>query len=369
MKIYYLDISTANRPEDLPLRQRYLYGPDIVFLGDRDGEHAINIGPLLTSSSEDRTVPIIQANLGENISRVMKERNDGILMIGNHYLAAAMIGAGMKFAFDPCDSQALYFRRRISPQLARTPLKIINSMRLFLHFRELERRILSYTSCFVTTGHADELYLRELYPAANVIRVGNGTNLIDEPTVAPKHDGRTIGFHGYMPWEPNHTAADVLTGKIADALVKLPGPPIRILVAGQGTPDRIQRRNGQNGVEICGFVENLGSWLGALTLYVMPMVLGAGVKNKLIEALAAGIPVLTNQRGAESLPAECQTAVGLVKNDQDWAPRIRDLLSRPDELERMRIDERKAALKHFDWRIHRQELHAVLELLRREKKL
>lgn len=368
MRIYYLDLP-PNRPENLHLRRRFLYGDDVVLLSDAKGEGVVDIGPVVQTKAGVLSAAVPCADLGDRVSRFLKQHGDGVLVVGSHRLAIAMIGAGVPFAFDPTDSNALFFRRRISPVLLKSPQKIANSVRLFLNYSRLERRILENSPCFVISGRADEAYLRRLCPEANILRIENGTELIEQPPVTPQDDGRTIGFHGYMPWEPNHTAADVLSGRIAAALSRTPGPPLRIRIGGRDVPDAIRARDGKNGVEMCGYIDDLRAWLASLSLYVMPMVLGGGVKNKLIEAMAAGVPVLTNRLGAESLPPACLGAIAIVKSEKDWAARIRKLLSHPDELSRMRREGRRQAAAHFSWRDHRAALHAELTRLHQQRKL
>lgn len=368
MKIYYLDLPPI-RLEDLHLRRRFLYGDKVVLLSDRDDHNTVNIGPILQAPAGVLSPAKPYTNLGERVSLFLKGRNDGILIVGSHSLAIAMIEAGVPFVFDPTDSNALFFRRRISRNLFNAPLKLGNSVRLFLRYRDFERRILAHTPCFVISGRADEAYLRQLHPEANILRVENGTELLDDPPVHPQDDGRTIGFHGYMPWEPNHTAAAMLTGPIAAALTRSAGPEIRIRVGGRDIPQSLRQRDGRNGVEVCGYIDNLRDWFASLSLYVMPMVLGGGVKNKLLEAMAAGVPVLTNPRGAESLPPACLDAIAIVERERDWAERIRELLSRPDELWRMRREGRRQASTHFQWQEHQNQLRATLSKLREEGKL
>jgi glycosyltransferase involved in cell wall biosynthesis len=134
-------------------------------------------------------------------------------------------------------------------------------------------------------------------------------------------------------------------------------------------PAALQARNGIDSVEVCGFVDDIQAWLASLTLYVMPMYLGAGIKNKLIEAMAAGIPVLTNARGAEALPEEGRKAIAIASDDADIARATCALLAQPEELARMRRAGRAYALRHFDWADHRREFHAELHRLRDAKKL
>ena len=54
----------------------------------------------------------------------------------------------------------------------------------------------------------------------------------------------------------------------------------------------------------------------------MPMTQGSGVKNKLIEAMAAGLPIVTNSLGAEALPKHCREAVVIADGRRELARTI-----------------------------------------------
>lgn len=249
------------------------------------------------------------------------------------------------------------------------PVKAGNSLRLHLHYRSLETRIAGAAAVFVTTGPADEAYLRQLKPTANVFRVGNGTVLIDQPAIEPKDDGRTVGFHGGMTWEPNRTTANRLAGPIATALSRSAGPAVRIRIAGRPVPDTLAVLHNQNGVKVDGFVENLQEWMASLSLYVMPMYQGGGVKNKLIEAMAAGLPVLTNPLGAEAIPPHERSCLEIAEDDNALIEAIPKLLATPDRLSAMRREGRRYAEQHFRWADHRESLVSELDRLKKQGSL
>lgn len=367
-KICYLGADPILTSFDGDPRRRCLYGEDVLHLGDvgdADCGDTIDIGPLWKDSHGGwNGFRAAAPGLVIRVREVLRRHPDAVLVIGEHHLALPFLSAGIPFVFDPTDSNALFYRRRISDIAFKSPLKAVNSLRLALHYTRLERRILKGAACFVTTGLADENFLRALVPEANVCRVSNGTDLIRQPAVKPADDGRTIGFHGGMTWEPNRETAEHVSGPIAAELARLSGPQLRIRIAGRPVPVALQARDGIDGVEICGFVDDIQAWLASLTLYVMPMYLGAGIKNKLIEAMAAGIPVLTNARGAEALPAEGRKAIAIAGNDAEIAQATLSLLARPEELARMRKAGRAYALRHFDWTDHRLKLHAEIHRLR-----
>lgn len=371
-RVYFLDSAPIYTKTDWDPRRRHLYGDDVVYLGtaapDRPTECTVNVGPLWRGRDWQRFA-LADRQLVERVRNVLSQDGRALLVIGEHHLALPFCDSGVPFAFDPIDSKALFYWRRIGPMLLSSPLRALNSLRLALHYRRLERRLLRESACFVTAGPADERYLKRLAPNAEVLRIDNGTEMIRLPPVDAANDGRTIGFHGNMTWQPNVETATRLSGPIAAALSRLPGPPLRIRLAGRPTPAQVQARDGINGVEVDGYVEDIRDWLGTLTLYVMPMYLGAGVKNKLIEAMAAGIPVLTNARGAEALPPEGRAAIAIAEGDAGIARTIRALLDRPEELARMRRAGRAYAERHFDWAQHRRQFHAELIRLRHEGRL
>lgn len=367
MKILYLGRAPLEGEADLDPRRRNLYGDDVVTLGE-DGAD-LNVGPLWHRPAGRWRGPVPDQGLVRRVCRALELEPTGILVIGDHSLALPFLRAGCRFIFDPTDSAALYHMRRIPALIIRSPLKALNSLRLGLYYGRAERALLHDAVGFVTTGPADEQFLRRLAPGAKILRIGNGTPFVRELPLTPIHDGRTIGFHGGMTWEPNREAADRLSGSIARFLAQSPGPPVRIRIAGRPMPEAVQARSGTNGVEVSGFVSDLRAWLSSLSLYVMPMALGAGIKNKLIEAMALGLPVLTNGRGAEALCAEGRQALAIAEGDRNFAAAIRSLLARPDELARMRHDARAYALRNFDWSPHRQAFHAELQRLRSESKL
>ena len=368
MKTYFLNSAPLSTQSDKDPRRRNLYGKDVVFLGETserpfEDKRSIDIGPMWNGFSW-QGFPVADPELIERAKRQLSIHPDAVLVIGDHHLALPFCRSSVPFVFDPTDSNALFYKRRIGALARRSPLKAINSVRLAVYFRALERIILKHAACFITTGVADEAYLRTLASEANIFRVGNGTDLIDEPPIVPHGDGLTVGFHGGMTWEPNRYTAARLAGPIAAELAQLGGPSVRIRLAGRPIPENVASQDSVNGVEICGYVDDIRDWLRSLSLYVMPMYLGAGVKNKLIEAMAAGVPVLTNAMGAESLDPKGRRTIAIAEGDASIARTIQKLLASPVELDRMRTEARAYAKKHFNWAESRQSLANELARLR-----
>lgn len=99
---------------------------------------------------------------------------------------------------------------------------------------------------------------------------------------------------------------------------------IRFVVLG-GNPPESLRRYQSDRVVITGFIENIEPFFENSMCLVAPLVLGAGIKVKILEALSSGIPVLTNDIGIEGIPARNKTEYYNCKTPQEYAHIIKQL--------------------------------------------
>ena len=87
---------------------------------------------------------------------------------------------------------------------------------------------------------------------------------------------------------------------------------------------------------ITGFVENVEPYFETALCSLVPLLLGAGIKVKVLESMSAGVPVLTNNIGIEGIPAKdgleylhCETADDYISAITKLAgdEKLRNLLS------------------------------------------
>lgn len=111
-------------------------------------------------------------------------------------------------------------------------------------------------------------------------------------------DSKDIIFFGAMNREENWRSAIWF---IENVMPKLP-QECRFLVLGNKPNEQLKKHDDGNRIKIMGFVEDIKPYFSNALCLVSPLVMGAGVKIKILEALSAGIPVLTNQIGIEGIP-------------------------------------------------------------------
>lgn len=112
-------------------------------------------------------------------------------------------------------------------------------------------------------------------------------------------DGATAGILGTAAWPTTAAAMRELALRVWP-LVRARVPDARLLVAGRGT-DALGIRG--EGVEVLGEVPSASELLRRLSVLLFPLRRGSGVKVKVLEAVACGVPVVTTRRGAEGIEA------------------------------------------------------------------
>lgn len=109
------------------------------------------------------------------------------------------------------------------------------------------------------------------------------------------HDAETICLYvGAFDYDPNAVAAEVVVDELAPAL-----PDVEFLLVGRDPPSA-DREN----VHAPGFVDDLPGVLSLADVALCPLTLGSGTKLKMLDYLAAGLPIVTTEVGTQGLPLE-----------------------------------------------------------------
>jgi glycosyltransferase involved in cell wall biosynthesis len=101
-------------------------------------------------------------------------------------------------------------------------------------------------------------------------------------------------------------------------------------------------------IEMIGFVEDVRQPLAQYAVFICPILSGSGVRVKLLEAFAAGIPVVSTTIGAEGLATEDQTICALADDPKEFAQKILDLFDHPEQAEAMATRARAEVTENRD---------------------
>lgn len=122
---------------------------------------------------------------------------------------------------------------------------------------------------------------------------------------------KDILFFGAMARPENYLSAIWFIENVMPLLNDI---DIRFVVLGSKPPEELKKYENER-IHITGFVDSVIPYFESSMCLVAPLVLGAGIKVKIIEALSSGMPVLTNKIGVEGIPVKdgeqylhCETA-------------------------------------------------------------
>ena len=133
-------------------------------------------------------------------------------------------------------------------------------------------------------------------------------------------------YVGHMEHLPNLFGLTFLYCQVWP-IVRRELPEVRLTIAGKGTreemgrlgPNILRAMEGDPTVRIAGFVPDLGALMDRCSAMAAPLQIGSGVRNKVIEAMAAGLPVVTTELGAEGLEVEHERELLIADDGQTFA--------------------------------------------------
>lgn len=211
----------------------------------------------------------------------------------------------------------------------------------------------------VCVSKADAARLRALSPEGRYEVVPTGVDLPGFPFAGL--EGRTSDeavFVGHYPHFPNEDAAVRLCRDVLPLLRKLrPGARAR-LVGSSPTPGVLAL--GGKDVDVVGTVPAVGPELRRARVFIAPMRLGFGIKGKLLEAFASGLPVVATRGALEAMPGARDGTHALVGDtDRALAEAAARLMSDDKLARRLAKSARAYVEKHFAWELHAEGLRRV----------
>ena len=133
-------------------------------------------------------------------------------------------------------------------------------------------------------------------------------------------------FTGNMSYEPNVISVEYLANEILP-LVKQSIPNIQLVIAGASPSNRVKALSNDN-VTVTGWVEDIRDYYNAAKIFVAPMLIGTGLQNKLLEAMAMQLPCVTSELANNALGATNGKDILIGGNTEEYARHIVSLMQK-----------------------------------------
>lgn len=192
--------------------------------------------------------------------------------------------------------------------------------------------------------------------------VPNGVDLATFPQRLADPDGRQLVFVGAMDSPHNIDAVQFFVETVLPPL-RSRYPEVTFSIVGQRPTAAVQALAAQPGVRVLGAVPSVAAALHQATVCILPLRLGFGIKNKTLEAMAAGVPVIGSDRALEGLTVDGKGVPlrALRANTVDeYLAATERLLDYPDLRRHIAAQARSMIERHYSWETMGQAYHDVV---------
>ena len=170
-----------------------------------------------------------------------------------------------------------------------------------------------------------------------------------KPNQSIQKETNTLIFSGKISYHANISMVKYLVDEIMP-LIWHQRPDVRLIVAGKDPPSEIKRLQENPLIQVTGTVRDLRPFLWKAAIAVTPLVYGAGVQNKILEALAVGLPVVSTSRVLQSLGVTPGKEILVGDTPREFSACILDLLENPDTRHKMGEAGRVYVLENHNWK-------------------
>lgn len=190
-------------------------------------------------------------------------------------------------------------------------------------------------------------YDRDRLPHPSRERIQVVPNWIDTEHFCPqdREKDRDLLFTGNMAYPPNVESAHYLVKKILP-IVRAEIPEVRVYISGVSPTRKVRALEGK-GVEVSGWVPDLRDSYARSKLFIAPMVMGRGMQNKLLEAMAMGIACITTPLAYRAIGATPEKEILVGRDEEELAQHVIRLLKEPGTRERIAENGRDLIREQF----------------------
>lgn len=192
-----------------------------------------------------------------------------------------------------------------------------------------------------------ELNGRQSHAPISVLH--NGVDLdYFTPTPFAQREDDTIVVSGKMSYHANVTMVMYLVKEIMPH-VWAQKPGAKLWIVGKDPTRELQALAQHPGVTVTGTVPDLRDYLGRAAVAVTPIIYGAGIQNKVLEAMACATPVVTTPKAVAAIDVEHNRELLIAASPKAFAAEIVSLLDNPDKRRRFGQAGRAYVETHHCW--------------------
>ncbi len=255
------------------------------------------------------------------------------------------------------DSLTLLYSRLVNREK-----RLSKKLSLYLEKRSIAKReqaLEKFCDLIITNSEVDEEVIKSLAPSGKTMTITNG---VDVEYFSSFNEGKGINkliFTGVMDYGPNEDAV-LYFGKEIFPLVKKTFPNVEFWVVGSNPSPQVQSLTRQIGIYVTGRVDDVRPYLRSAGVFVCPLRYGAGIKNKILAAMAMRKPIVATPVSLEGIEVRPDEEVLVANSAADFARQIGALLVNEQLARRLSENGYRLAREKYSWSAKGRVLDAAL---------
>ena len=234
---------------------------------------------------------------------------------------------GCRFILDQHNVHGVWLEEVYAAHCAieKRKLSVKQKIELF-RTKPIERHLIGQADRVWICSDVDQKHLAKLYGSVSHAQViPNGIDLANYDCIHQgkcnlpeglEKQGRNILYLGRFSSTVNVVAVELLINEIYPQLRQIYPDCHLLLVGHKPTQPMIEAAQGDSGIIVTGDVQDVRPYLAAASVMAVPLRHGGGTRLKILEAFAAGCPVVSTAKGAEGLKAKDGTHL-LIRDEID----------------------------------------------------
>ncbi|WP_198649017.1 glycosyltransferase family 4 protein [Cyanothece sp. BG0011] len=235
--------------------------------------------------------------------------------------------------------------------------------RLYLPLlKRYEKRVYQKFSHIVVTTDEDYQQLKEFKIDTPVSVLPNGVDLDIFPYRNSDPGGHHLIITGGMDYVVNIDAACFFSQEIFP-LIRQKYPDVTLTIVGANPADSVVKLAENPGIIVTGKVPSMAEYLHKATVCVIPLRSGFGIKNKTLEAMATGVPIVASDRGLEGMEVnEENTPLRALRANtiEEYIKGISDLLEDEKLRQTLSKNGREYVENYFTWESLGKEYEKII---------
>jgi sugar transferase (PEP-CTERM/EpsH1 system associated) len=223
-----------------------------------------------------------------------------------------------------------------------------------------ERRLAGLFDMCTATTRAEWETLEELGSAKATDWFPNGVDSEYFSPVDETYDDDTISFIGRMDYYPNQECMyDFCANTLP--LIRTRRPGVKLLIVGADPSPKVSQLGGLPGVTVTGSVPDVRPFVRKSALMIAPLNIARGTQNKILEAMAMGVPVVTSRVAAGGVDATEGEHFLVADSPDEYARAAVSIMDDRALRERLAQAGRARMLTHHAWPRSMQRLDSIVE--------